>query len=108
MKKKNEAQQLALEGTEEEEILGKLSQRVERAVTLIQELRKERDILKSRLNAAEEKLRNKDDHASRLENMESEHERFQENRMEIRSRIERILGSLESLERETTDADREV
>ncbi|HUF17883.1 MAG TPA: hypothetical protein VMS12_07555 [Thermoanaerobaculia bacterium] len=105
MKKKNEAQQLALEGTEEEEILGKLSQRVERAVTLIQELRKERDILKSRLNAAEEKLRNQDGHTSRLENMESEHERFQEDRMEIRSRIERILGSLESLERETTDAD---
>ncbi len=100
MKKKNEAEQLVLEGTEEEEILARLSQRVERAVTLIQELRKERDTLRSRLKAAEDKLRDQEGHAGKLEDLESEYERFQGERVEIRSRIERILGSLESLDRE--------
>lgn len=105
MKKKSETQQLVLEGTEEDEILARLSQRVDRAVSLIQELRRERDTLKARLSDAEGRLQDQQGHATRLETMESEYERFQGERVEIRTRIERILGSLESLEREASEAD---
>jgi hypothetical protein len=46
--KKTKEDQMSLAGTEEAEILSRLNERVERAVSLIQELRRERDSLKSR------------------------------------------------------------
>lgn len=98
MKKKTEAGQLTLSGTEEGEILARLSERVERAVTMIQELRRERDALKKKLDEAESKLHEAGDSGERLTQLEEEHERFQRERSEIRDRIETILGSLESLE----------
>ncbi len=61
------------EGTEEE-ILAKLSERVDKAVKMIQELRRERDELKAKL------------------------ESFDGDRSEIRNRIEAILASLEQLD----------
>ncbi len=77
MKKKTSEGQMPLAGTEEGEILTRLSERVEKAIQTIQELRKERDALKSQLG---------------------EHERFRKERSEIRNRIESILENLESLD----------
>jgi FtsZ-binding cell division protein ZapB len=98
VKKKTEAGQLPLSGTEEGEILAKLSERVERAVTTIQELRRDRDALRKKLDEAESKLREVGDSGERLSHLEEEHDRFQRERSEIRDRIESILGSLEALE----------
>ncbi len=84
-------EQMSLAGTEEAEILARLNERVERAVAMIQELRRERDALKAKLEAAEGT-------SDRLTALEEEHDRFQRERGEIRTRIETILSSLESLE----------
>jgi len=91
MKKNTKEEQMSLAGTEEAEILAKLNERVERAVALIQELRKERDALKAKLEAA-------DGTSDKLTALEEEHDRFQRERGEIKSRIETILSSLEALE----------
>jgi chromosome segregation ATPase len=85
VKKKTEAGQLTLSGTEEGEILARLSERVERAVAMIGELRRERDALKKRIDDAESGT------SERLSQLEGE-------RTEIRNRIETILSTLEGLE----------
>jgi FtsZ-binding cell division protein ZapB len=77
LKKKTMEGQMPLAGTEEEQILARLSERVDRAVKMIQDLRRERDELKARLESA------------------TDHEA---ERSEIRNRIEGILSSLEALE----------
>ncbi len=84
MKKKQSDDQLSLAGTEEGEILARLSERVEKAVQMINELRRERDELMARLES--------------VSTLEEEHERFSRERTEIRNRIESILGNLESLD----------
>jgi len=68
----------------EEEILARLKERVEKAVAIIQDLRRERDALKA-------ELAKRPDSNERLEQLEKE-------RDEIRNRIESILSNLESLE----------
>ena len=65
----------------DDEILQRLSEKVERAIATIQELRRERDELKKRLDEID------DDGA-----------RFRRERGEIRDRIESMLANLESLE----------
>jgi FtsZ-binding cell division protein ZapB len=85
VKKKTTEEQMSLAGTEEGEILARLSERVERAVQTIQELRKERDRLKAEL-------------AERGQAESEELERLKSERGEIKDRIESILGSLEALE----------
>lgn len=82
----------------ESEILARLSERVERAVGLIQELRRERDTLRARVDELESRLTDADETSTRLQSLEEEHERFQKERGEIRDRIETILTSLEALE----------
>jgi len=77
LKKKTMEGQMPLAGTEEEQILARLSERVDRAVKMIQDLRRERDELKARLESA------------------TDHEA---ERSEIRNRIENILSSLDALE----------
>ena len=99
-KNQNEVRQMALDGTEDGEILARLSERVEKAVALIQELRRERDDLRKRLTSVEERLRDQDQQIEGASGVQGEYERFRAERGEIRSRIERILGSLESLEGE--------
>jgi FtsZ-binding cell division protein ZapB len=84
LKKKTTEEQMPLAGTEEGQILAKLSERVDRAVQMIQELRRERDQLKEQLEKVEEA-------SSRIISLEGE-------RSEIRNRIEAILESLESLD----------
>jgi len=96
--KKTKDDQLTLAGTEEAEILARLNERVERAVALIQELRKERDALKARAEAAEAKVLDQENTTERVTTLEEENDRFQKERGEIRNRIESILSNLEALE----------
>jgi FtsZ-binding cell division protein ZapB len=96
--KNKKEEQLALAGTEEGEILGRLSERVERAVATISELRRERDALQKRLDEAEAQLREQTSASERLSSLEEEHDRFQRERGEIRNRIETILSNLEGLD----------
>ncbi len=86
MRKKTTEEQMPLGGTVEAEILARLSERVDRAVKMIQDLRRERDELKARLDKAE-------GDGSRLTELEDQ-------RTEIRNRIEGILSSLEALDAE--------
>ena len=98
MKKTRENDQLTLAGTEEEEILGRLNDRVEKAITTIQELRKERDTLRRQLDDVTSRLQEQGDAAERASTLEEDNERFKRERGEIRDRIESILGNLEALE----------
>lgn len=99
MNKKNaNTEQMLLAGTEEAEILARLSERVERAVATIQELRRERDLLKTRVTELEAQVQDHGDTSTRLTTLEEEHDRFQRERGEIKSRIESILSNLELLE----------
>ena len=98
MKKTKDNDQSALPNLEEADILSRLGERVEKAVATIQELRRERDQLRARVDQLEVQLKDSDDASTRLESLEEEHERFRRERGEIRDRIENILGSLEALE----------
>jgi FtsZ-binding cell division protein ZapB len=96
--KKKDNEQTAVNGSEEAEILARLSERVERAVAMIADLRRERDALKSRLADAEAKLQEQEGASDRLTSLEEDYERFRKERSEIRNRIETILGNLEALD----------
>ena len=102
-KKNKDVEQMSLANTEEAEILARLTDRVEKAIATIQELRRERDSLKARLEDAETKLREQSDTSDRLGAVEEEYDRFKKERSEIRDRIETILANLESLDEATTD-----
>lgn len=81
--KKKTLEQMTLSGAEDE-VLARLQERVEKAIATIQELRRERDALKAKLeepNALQEEV-----------------ERLKSERDEIRTRIEKILGNLESID----------
>jgi FtsZ-binding cell division protein ZapB len=80
------------ETTEEEDILARLQERVEKAISTIQELRRERDSLRTKLEHAESGA------SERLASLEDDCARFQRERDEIRNRIESILSNLESLD----------
>jgi FtsZ-binding cell division protein ZapB len=98
VKKNRENDQLSLAGTEEGEILGRLNERVEKAIATIQELRKERDTLRRQLDEATARVQEQGDAAERASTLEEDNERFKRERSEIRDRIESILGNLETLE----------
>ena len=98
MKKTKDNDQMALAGTEEAEILARLSERVEKAVGTIQELRRERDQLRARVQELEARMNDQDEATTRLDTLEEEHDRLKRERGEIRDRIENILASLEALE----------
>jgi FtsZ-binding cell division protein ZapB len=119
-KKAKDTEQLSIEGTEEMEILARLSERVDKAVELIQKLRKENDSLRTKLEektsdlaAAEEAKKAADgevvslkarieelegEGGERIEEVESELEQLKEERQAIRKRVESVLERLESLE----------
>jgi FtsZ-binding cell division protein ZapB len=98
VKKTRENDQLTLAGTEEEEILGRLNDRVEKAIATIQELRKERDTLRRQLDETTARLQEHGDVAERASTLEEDNDRFKRERGEIRDRIESILTNLEALE----------
>ena len=81
--KKKTVEQMTLSGSEAE-IFARLQDRVEKAIAMIQELRRERDALKAKLEGGN--------------NREEECERLRKERDEIRNRIESILSNLESLD----------
>jgi FtsZ-binding cell division protein ZapB len=97
MKKTRDEDQMTLDGTEEAEILARLSDRVEKAVGAIQELRRERDQLRARVDELEARVKDSDEASTRLESLEEEQDRLRRERSEIRDRIENILSSLEAL-----------
>lgn len=88
MKKKAGSDQMSLTGSEEE-ILARLHERVEKAIAMIQDLRRERDALKAKLQKGD---------SERVSALEEDCERYRKERDEIRSRIESILSNLESLD----------
>jgi len=98
MKKTRDNDPSAQPNLEEAEILARLGERVEKAVATIQELRRERDQLRARVDELEAQVKDSDATSNRLESLEEEHQRFQKERGEIRDRIENILSSLEALE----------
>jgi FtsZ-binding cell division protein ZapB len=98
VKKNRDNDQLSLAGTEEGEILGRLHDRVEKAIATIQELRRERDTLRRQLDDVTARLQEQGDAADRASTLEEDNERFKRERGEIRDRIESILGNLEALE----------
>ena len=102
MKKKNDNDQMILAGTEEGEILARLNDRVEKAITTIQALRRERDTIRRELDEANARLQAQGDSAERATSLEEDNERFRRERGEIRNRIESILASLEGLEETET------
>ncbi|HUJ12599.1 MAG TPA: cell division protein ZapB [Thermoanaerobaculia bacterium] len=81
--KKKTVEQMTLSGAEDE-ILARLQERVEKAIVTIQELRRERDALKAKLDAPSE--------------LQEECDRLRSERDEIRNRIESILSNLEALD----------
>jgi FtsZ-binding cell division protein ZapB len=89
---------MALAGTEEAEILGRLQERVEKAITLIQELRRERDSWKTRAEAAEAQVTEQGSSAEKFAALEDDCDRMKKERGEVRNRIESILSNLESLD----------
>ena len=91
MKKTRDNDQMALAGTEEAEILARLSERVVKAVGPSPELRRERAQLRARVEELEALV---EDNKS----VEEEQDRLKKERGEIRNRIESILSSLEALE----------
>jgi FtsZ-binding cell division protein ZapB len=91
MKKNPNAETTPLADSDEGEILQRLSERVEKAVATIQELRRERDQLRTRVTELETRVADSDQTSERLTELQRE-------RGEIRNRIESILGSLEGLE----------
>lgn len=97
-KKDRDTEQLVLKGTEEERILAQLSERVERAIVTIQELRRERDALKKKLQSAEERIHNYEEESEKLGSVQSDFQKFQSERSEIKNRIESILANLESID----------
>jgi FtsZ-binding cell division protein ZapB len=98
VKKNRDNDQLSLAGTEEGEILGRLNDRVEKAITMIQELRRERDTLRRQLDEATARLHEQGEATERASSLEEDNERFKQERSEIRDRIESILSNLEALE----------
>jgi len=81
--KKKTVEQMTLSGTEDE-ILGRLQERIDKAIATIQELRRERDALKAKLDGGGE--------------LEEEVDRLRKERDEIRNRIEAMLTNLEALD----------
>ncbi len=99
MKKNRDDEQMAINGdADEAAILARLGERVEKAVAVIGELRRERDTLKTRLAEAEAKLREHADASERLSTLEEDYDRFRKERTDIRNRIEGILANLEGLD----------
>ncbi|MBI2212371.1 MAG: cell division protein ZapB [Acidobacteria bacterium] len=119
-KKSKEAEQLTIEGTSETEILARLAERVDRAVTLIAQLRRENEELGAKVETLEGELKDavgardaassraaeaearaaelESDGSSRADEMEAELERLKSERDAIRSRVEGMLEKLEGLE----------
>ena len=101
--KKTKEEQIPLSGSDEAEILSRLSARVEKAIGTIGELRRERDALRKRLEEVEGQLREEETAGERLSALEEEQERFRSERSEMRERIETLLSNLEALDEDAVE-----
>lgn len=81
-----------------DQALDRLAARVEDAVRTIRDLRAERDDLKAKLTAAEERLADGEAESGRVAELEGERQAWEGQRDEIRTRIEKILGKLDLIE----------
>ena len=81
--KKKTVEQMTLSGSDDE-VFTRLQERVEKAIAMIQDLRRERDALKAKLEGGND--------------LEEECQRLRKERDEIRNRIESILSNLEALD----------
>jgi len=124
-KKTKETEQLSIEGTNETEILARLAERVDRAVTLIAQLRQENEVLGEKVETLEGELKDsvdardaalaraaaaekraaelEDDGSARADELEKDLETLKRERDAVRSRVEGILEKLEGLEETLVD-----
>jgi uncharacterized coiled-coil DUF342 family protein len=86
--------------TEEGDLLGRLTDRVDKAVATIQKLKKERDALQKRLAEVENQLQEAGVDGEELADTREELERYRSERDEVRTRIGGMLESLASLDEE--------
>jgi FtsZ-binding cell division protein ZapB len=98
LKKTKDSEQIPLQGSEEAEILGRLAERVERAVATIADLRKERDRLQAQVTELTTQMKSREAESERLTSVEDENLRYREERDAIRTRIESMLQNLETLD----------
>lgn len=87
--------------TEEGDLLGRLTDRVDKAVATIQKLKKERDALQKRLAEVENQFQEAGVDGEELADMREELERYRSERDEVRTRISGLLESLASLDEES-------
>jgi FtsZ-binding cell division protein ZapB len=121
-KKTRETEQLTIEGTGETEMLARLAERVDRAVALISQLRKENEELGARVESLEGELKDatdgrsaaaaraaaaearvaelESDGSSHAAALEKDLEQMKGERDALRGRVEAILEKLEGLEEE--------
>ena len=86
--------------TEEGDLLGRLTDKVDKAVATIQALKKERDALQSRLVEVENQLQEAGVEGEELTDAREELERLRSERDEVRSRVSSMLDSLAALDEE--------
>lgn len=84
---------MAFGAVDENDVLSQLAERIEKAISTIQQLRREREELREKLGRAEEDLRRLD-----TQPLQEENERFRTERDEIRGRLEKLLASLDRIE----------
>lgn len=97
MKKERESGQMVLDGTDEQEILRALGERVDRAIQTIHDLRKERDQLRQEIEELRRDSEQRQRDSSDFADLRAEHEKLVAERAEIRRRVERIAATLDSL-----------
>jgi FtsZ-binding cell division protein ZapB len=94
---KKKPEQMVFNPGEENDVLARLGERIEKAIASIQQLRRERDELRHKLARAEEDLRNGNTGGNVAELQEAL-ERMQSERDEVRGRLSKLLANLDRLE----------
>ncbi|HUO84314.1 MAG TPA: hypothetical protein VM534_04290 [Thermoanaerobaculia bacterium] len=82
----------------ESEVLERLADRVEKAVVVIRELRRERDDLRQKLQRAEQRLAEQSQEGDAVADLQERIESFESERREIRGRVEKIIARLEMVD----------
>lgn len=95
---KRDDKQMELIGPGGVEMIDRLAVQVEKAVETIRKLRAERDDLVARLEEAESRLGDLSGGSERLAELEDAREAFEEQRQEVRGRIEKILEKLAQID----------
>jgi FtsZ-binding cell division protein ZapB len=94
---KKKPEQMVFNPGEENDVLARLGERIEKAIASIQQLRRERDELRHKLARAEEELRNGNTSGGNAAELQEALERMQSERDEVRGRLEKLLANLEQV-----------